>query len=461
MQTGQPDFFSQSDDYTVTAPPVSDTQSTQTSATAPLAHRMRPRILEEVIGQAHLLAEDALLARAIRTDTLSSAIFYGPPGCGKTTIAEVIAHETQRRFCRLSAVTARVNDVRDVVALSRALKQRGYAGAILFLDEIHRFNKAQQDVLLPHVEDGTIILIGATTENPSFALTTALVSRSRIFAFQRLEEEDILQVLQRALADKERGLGAYNVALTDASLAYVAAASNGDARVALNALETAVLSAVKKSSGDATITVPHDDVVASLAEAHHVYDRDGDMHYDIISAFIKSLRGCDPDAALYWLAVMIESGEDPRFIARRLIILASEDIGCADPHALPLAVAAADATERIGMPEAQIILGHATTYLACAPKSNASYCALNTALKDVRENRTREVPNHLKDAHYSGAKKLGHGQGYKYSHDYPGHYVPQEYMPDPRIYYTPSDQGDEVNIGERLAHWRKQKESTR
>lgn len=460
MQKEQLDFFhsSEKEASLQSAPSRSGTAHSD----APLAFRMRPRSLEEVAGQSHLLSEGKLLARAIRTDTLSSAIFYGPPGCGKTTVAEVIAKETDRQFCRLSAVTSRVNDVRDVVSLSRSLQASGAQGAVMFLDEIHRFNKAQQDVLLPHVENGTIVLIGATTENPYFALNTALISRSRIFAFQRLEENDILEILVRALKDAECGLGKYSARVPDDACAYIAAASNGDARVALNALETAVLSAAQKAGEDAKeIIVTKDDVTASLEQTHLVYDRSGDMHYDIISAFIKSMRGSDPDAALYWLAAMLESGEDPRFIARRLVIFASEDIGCADPHALPLAMSGFHAVEKIGLPEAQINLGHVTTYLASAPKSNASYAALNAAQQDVKGTRTFEVPDHLKDSHYSGAKNLGHGDGYKYSHNYEGHFVPQEYMPEPREYYTPSDQGAEKAIGDRIAQWREKRDAAR
>ncbi len=461
MQKQQLDFFHTPDrDAEIRTAASRSGSGTALHSGAPLAFRMRPQRLEEVAGQLHLLSRGKLLERAIRTDTLSSAVFYGPPGCGKTTVAEVIAGETNRQFCRLSAVISRVNDVREVVSLSRSLQASGAPGAVLFLDEIHRFNKAQQDVLLPHVENGTIVLIGATTENPYFALNTALISRSRIFAFHRLEEADILEVLRRALADEARGLAHYTATISEDALKYISAACNGDARVALNALETSVLSAVQKAGAEEiSITVDTADVIASLDQTHLVYDRGGDMHYDIISAFIKSMRGSDPDAALYWLSAMLESGEDPRFIARRLVIFASEDIGCADPHALPLAMAAFHAVEKIGLPEAQINVGHVTTYLASAPKSNASYAALNAAQKEVKGTRTFEVPAHLKDSHYGGAKELGHGKGYKYSHDYEGHFVPQEYMPERREYYIPSDQGAEKEIGERIAEWRKKRDA--
>jgi len=421
----------------------------------PLAYRMRPQSLEEVAGQQHLLSPGSLLERAIRSDTLTSAVFYGPPGCGKTTLAEVVATITRRAFRRLSAVAASVNDVREIIRFSRQQQQMGKHGAVLFLDEIHRFNRAQQDVLLPYVENGTIILIGATTENPFFALNAALISRSRIFAFKPLAEEDIVTLLRRALEDRERGLGALSARVDEKALAFLARSCDGDARVALNALELAAESAAAGPDGTRPVSIA--DAEASMQKKNIVYDRAGDGHYDTISAFIKSMRGSDPDAALYWLAKMLEAGEDPRFIARRMVIFASEDIGCADPLALPQAVAAFDAVERIGLPEAQINLSHVTVYLACAPKSNATYAALGKALDDVRSGRTLEVPAHLRDAHYKSAAKLGHGEGYKYPHSFNGHFVAQDYLPAPRTYYEPSHEGWEAKIAERLARWRAQK----
>ncbi len=420
----------------------------------PLAHAMRPRTLEEIAGQQHILAPGTLLERAVRTDSLPSAVFYGPPGTGKTTLAEVIATITRRAFCRLSAVAASVQDVRQVIAFSRRAQQAGKPGAVLFLDEIHRFNKAQQDVLLPWVENGTLVLIGATTENPFFVLNAALRSRSRIFQFKPLGLDDILLVLRRALADTERGLGALQPAVADDALTFLAKACDGDARVALNALELAVRSTTADAAGARHVALA--DAEASMQKKNIVYDRQGDAHYDTISAFIKSMRGSDPDAALYWLAKMLEVGEDPRFVARRMVIFASEDVACADPLALPLAIAAYDAVERIGLPEAQLNLAHVTVYLACAPKSNATCAALAKAREDVQQERTLDVPAHLRDAHYQGAKTLGHGEGYKYAHNFPGHFVAQEYLPAPRRYYVPSREGWEAKIADRLAQWRAQ-----
>jgi putative ATPase len=429
-------------------------ESEEQRRNAPLAYRMRPVTLEEVAGQKHLLSPGRLLERAIRSDTLTSAVFYGPPGSGKTTLAEVIAKTTQRVFCRLSAVAATVKDVREVIEFSRRRMQAGKSGVVLFLDEIHRFNKAQQDVLLPYVENGTLILIGATTENPFFALNSALVSRSRVFQFEPLDAEDIIGLLQRALTDTERGLGAASASVDEEAIKFLARACDGDVRIALSALELAVESADPGEDGKRHVGVA--EAEASIQKKNIVYDRNGDAHYDTISAFIKSMRGSDPDAALYWLAKMLEAGEDPRFIARRMVIFASEDVGCADPLALTQANAAFDAVERVGLPEAQINLGHAVVYLACAPKSNAAYSALMKAQKDVKEERTLEVPRHLRDANYPSAKKLGHGEGYKYSHNFEGHFVPQDYLPAPRRYYEPTQQGWEAKIAERLAYWRKQ-----
>ncbi len=420
----------------------------------PLAHRMRPQRLEEIVGQKHLLASGSLLDRAIRSDTLTSAIFYGPPGCGKTTLAEVIAKTTKRYFRRLSAVSASVKDVREAVSLSTKLQNAGQHGLVLFLDEIHRFSKSQQDVLLPCVEDGTIVLIGATTENPFFALNAALLSRSRIFQFESIEEEEIIVLLKRALKDKTRGLGKFDANADDNAMAFFAMGCDGDARVALVALELAVTSAPKSANGKIHITLA--DAEASLQKKNIVYDKAGDSHYDTISAFIKAMRGSDPDAALYWLAKMIEAGEDPRFIARRMVIFASEDIGCADPLALSQAIACFQAVERVGLPEARINLGHVVAYLACSPKSNATYTALNKATEDVQSGRTLEIPRHLRTQH-KGAKELGH-TGYKYSHNYDGHYVAQDYLPAPRRYYEPTNEGWEAKIADRLERWRAQKQ---
>lgn len=427
---------------------------------APLAFRMRPRNLGEIAGQKHIIHKGSLLERAITSDKLSSVIFFGPPGCGKTTLAEVIALETKRPFCRLSAVASSVKDVRDVVEFSRSRRRAGLSGAVLFLDEIHRFNKAQQDVLLPHVENGTLILVGATTENPYFALNNALLSRSRVFQFKPLEKEDIREVLERALKDKERGLGKTDVILEPAAEELIASRCEGDARVALNALELAAVTAGPDASGKVVVTLS--DAEASLQKKVLLYDKDGDGHYDTVSAFIKSMRGSDPDAALYWLAKMLQAGEDPRFIARRMVIFASEDIGCADYLALPMAVAAYQAAERIGMPEVRINLGHVVTYLACCPKSNAAYLGLEAAWKDVSEQRVMEVPDHLKDAHYKGAEKLGHGAGYEYSHDAEGHFsAKQEYMPEEKTYYQPTNIGAEERISARLSEWRRKRAAAR
>lgn len=446
------DSLNSNNDFFLAADSIASNRETHTPKTrrVPLAHRMRPQSLEEIVGQKHLLEKNSLLDRAIRSDTLTSAIFYGPPGCGKTTLAEVIAKATKRHFLRLSAVSASVKDVREAVALSNRLQNAGEHGVLLFLDEIHRFSKSQQDVLLPSVEDGTIILIGATTENPFFALNAALISRSRVFQFEPIGEDDIIILLKRALEDKERGLGNFCVKADDDALAFLAKFCDGDARIALVALELAVASA--PNAGNEKIHLTLADAEASLQKKNIVYDKAGDSHYDTISAFIKSMRGSDPDAALYWLAKMLEAGEDPRFIARRMVIFASEDIGCADPIALTQAISCYQAVERIGLPEAKINLGHVVVYLACAPKSNAAYSALKKAVDDVQNGRTLEVPKHLRTQH-RGAKKLGH-TGYKYSHDYDGHFVNQDYLPETRRYYEPTNEGWEAKIAERLERWR-------
>jgi putative ATPase len=422
---------------------------------APLAARMRPRALDEVAGQQHLLGPGKPLRRAIEQDNLRSALFWGPPGCGKSTVAAVIARTTKAHFENFSAVTGGVADVRKIIDAAKERRKAYDRRTLLFVDEIHRFNKAQQDAFLPHVEDGTVILIGATTENPYFSVNAPLLSRARLFPFQPLTEEDISTVLDRALADSERGLGGQNVALDADARAYLVGAANGDARTALNALELAANLAV-----DSRISLS----VAEEAVGRRAigYDKEGDAHYDIISAFIKSIRGSDPDAAVYYLARMLEAGEDPRFIARRLVILASEDVGNADPSALPLAVAAFSATESIGLPECALNLSQATLYLAAAPKSNACTIAIGRARDDVRRHPFSGVPKHLRDSHYRGAQALGHGAGYRYPHDFPGGFVEQRYLPeglpaDGRPYYEPTEHGVEAKIKARLERlWRRE-----
>ena len=415
---------------------------------APLASRLRPRTLDEIVGQKHIIGKDKLLYRAIRADKLSSLIFYGPPGTGKTTIARVIANTTKADFTQLNATVAGKKDMEAVV--QRAKDNRGMYGrkTILFVDEIHRFNKGQQDYLLPFVEDGTVILIGATTENPYFEVNGALISRSVIFELKPLEKEDILELIRRAVKDKERGMGAYNAEITPEAADFLADISGGDARAALNAVELGVLTTEPEADGRIHLTLP---VVSECIQKRTVrYDKTGDNHYDTISAFIKSMRGSDPDAAVYYLAKMIYAGEDERFIARRIMICASEDVGNADPMALTVAVSAAQAVERIGFPEAQIILAQAASYVACAPKSNSAVNAISKAMDSVKTVRT-SVPPHLQDAHYPGAGKLGHGIGYKYAHDYPNHYVEQQYLPTEVLgerFYELSDNGYEKQIKE-------------
>ena len=424
------------------------------SASAPLAARMRPRTLDEVVGQRHIVGEGKLLRRAIEADRISSIILFGPPGTGKTSLAQVIAASTRSRFERLNAVESSVADLRRVIAAAGARAENGGPPTLLFIDEIHRFNKAQQDVLLPDVESGRVRLIGATTHNPFFYVNSPLVSRSQVFQLEPLTEADLRSLMTRALADEERGLGGRGIVLDEDAAAHLATISDGDARKSLSALELAALTTPADADGRIHITL----AVAeeSIQRKAVVYDGDGDAHYDTISAFIKSMRGSDPDAALYWLAKMIYAGEDPRFIARRVVICASEDVGMADSNALVVATAAAQAVELVGLPEAQLNLAHAVVYIATAPKSNRVTTAIGAALGDVREGRTLAVPEHLRDAHYKGAKKLGHGAGYKYSHDYEGGYVPQACLTEGRRYYEPTENGLEKRIKERLDYWRAQ-----
>ena len=422
-------------------------QNKETSG--PLASRMRPTTLDEVVGQQHIVGKDKLLYRAIKADKLSSIIFYGPPGTGKTTLAKVIAHTTSAEFMQINATSAGKKDMEEVVEQAKANQGMYQKKTILFIDEIHRFNKGQQDYLLPFVEDGTIILIGATTENPYFEVNGALLSRSVIFELKKLSADDIKTLIKRALTDKEKGMGAYYAQIDDDALDFLADVSNGDARAALTAIELGVLTTDRAEDGIIHITI---DVASECIQKRVIsYDKKGDNHYDTISAFIKSMRGSDPDAAVYYLARMLYAGEDVKFIARRIMILASEDIGNADPMAMVLASSAAAAVERVGMPEAQIILSQAVTYMACAPKSNAAYNAISEAMRVVKETKTPPVPAHLQDAHYGAAEKLGHGVGYKYAHDYPNHYVKQQYLPDgltDQVFYRPSDIGYEAKIQE-------------
>jgi putative ATPase len=419
----------------------------------PLATRMRPRTLDEFVGQRHILAEGKLLWRAIQADRISSLILYGPPGSGKTSLAQVIANVTRSKFERLSGVDSNVADIRRVVGeAANRLRTTGQK-TILFIDEIHRFNKAQQDVLLPDVENGTVELIGATTHNPFFYINAPLVSRSQIFQLKPLTVDEIKLLLRRALADKERGLGAKNLKVDADALDFLATACDGDARKALNSLEIGALTTPPDANGVVHITKSVAE--ESIQKKAVVYDADEDEHYDTISAFIKAMRGSDPDAALYWLAKMVVAGEDPRFIARRIVILAAEDIGLADPQALVVAVAAHQAVEFIGWPEGELPLAEATVYCATAPKSNASAKGIWAAKADVEQGRTLEVPKTLRDTHYKGSKKLGHGEGYKYAHDYEGGIVAQEFLPEKRKYYEPTTRGFEAQVAARLEKWRR------
>lgn len=425
---------------------------------SPLASRLRPTTLEEVVGQQHIIGKDKLLYRAIKADKLSSVIFYGPPGTGKTTLAKVIAHTTSAEFTQINATVAGKKDMEEVVNKAKQLKGMYQKRTILFIDEIHRFNKGQQDYLLPFVEDGTIILIGATTENPYFEVNGALLSRSSVFELRPLSKEEVKTLLLRAVSDEKKGLGSYHAEIEEDALEFLADLSGGDARSALNAVELGVLTTERSGDGKIHITL---DVASECIQKRVVrYDKTGDNHYDTISAFIKSMRGSDPDAAVYYLAKMLYAGEDIKFIARRIMICASEDVGNADPMALTVAVSAAQAVERIGMPEAQIILSQAVLYVATAPKSNAACNAIYAATANVKQYKTT-VPAHLQDAHYRGSKNLGHGVGYKYAHDYPKHYVRQQYLPDEikdAVFYEPGENGHEAEI-RRHMRWLREDEA--
>jgi putative ATPase len=413
---------------------------------------MRPRTLDEFVGQQHFLGEGKLLRRLLQADRLSSVIFYGPPGCGKTALAHVIANHTQCIFRQVNAVAVGIKEVRELLDEARAELANGGRRTILFVDELHRFNRTQQDVLLPDVEEGRVILIGATTQNPFFAINSPLLSRSQIFTFQALSKDEIKTLLQRAISDKERGLGDKPIHASDDALEFLAEICDGDARRALSALEVGVLS-IDTEPIEFTLEVARDSIQRKLMD----FDPTGDAHYDVASAFIKSMRGSDPDAAIYWLARMLESGEDPRFIARRVVICASEDVGNADPQALVVAAAAVQATEFVGLPECQLALAQAVTYIATAPKSNAATLAIGKARDDVKNGRTLPVPVHLRDSHYQGAKEFGHGEEYKYSHDYEGGYVEQQYLTEERRYYEPVERGYEAVIKKRMEELRGKK----
>lgn len=433
-------------------PDLFNDKKTTSIADQPLAARMRPRTLDEFLGQEHILRPGSLLRSVIESDLLTSLIFWGPPGVGKSTLANIIANNTKANFENFSAVTSGVPEMRKVIQRAKDLREVKEQKTILFVDEIHRFNKAQQDALLPHVEDGTVVLIGATTENPYFEVNSPLISRSRVFQFQPLSDEHIHELFIRTIADKERGLGNDNVEIDEDALKHIVDVAQGDARSALSAIELAVNATnpdPETSKKKVTLEIAEQAVQKRVLK----YDKNGDNHYDTISAYIKSMRGSDPDAAVYWLARMLAAGEDPKFIARRLVIQAAEDVGNADPMALVVATSAAQAVQFVGLPEAQIPLSQATIYLACAPKSNASYVAINRANKDVAEKKAPPVPIHLKDTSYPGAKKLGHGKDYKYPHDYPGHHVAQEYLPRKAKsgkYYEPTEHGHEAKFKQRL-----------
>ena len=428
---------------------------------SPLASRMRPVSLEEVVGQEHIIGKGKLLYRAIKADKLSSIIFYGPPGTGKTTLAKVIANTTSARFCQMNATVAGKKDMEEVVKTAQDYLGMYGKKTILFVDEIHRFNKGQQDYLLPFVEDGTLVLIGATTENPYFEVNSALISRSIVFELKSLEKKDIDKLLLRAVSDTEKGMGAYGAVLDDDAREFLSDIAGGDARAALNAVELGVMTTQRSEDGKIHLTL---EVAQECIQKRAVkYDKTGDNHYDTISAFIKSMRGSDPDAAVYYLARMLYAGESVTFIARRMMICASEDVGNADPTALQVAVSASLAAERVGMPEAQIILAQAAAYIACAPKSNAAVNAIASAMKTVEETGNLAIPVHLQDAHYKGAAKLGHGKDYKYAHDYPNHYVRQQYLPyelSGREFYQPGGMGYEVKIKEHMQRIRREAAKT-
>jgi putative ATPase len=411
----------------------------------PLAARMRPRTLDEFVGQEHFLGPGKLLRRLLQADRLGSVLFYGPPGCGKTSLAHVVARQTRCHFRPLNAVASGIKEVREVLAEARAALEESGRRTVLFVDELHHFNRSQQDILLPDVEEGRIILLGTTTQNPFFAVNSPLLSRSQIFTFEPLTREHVKTLLQRALADRERGLGGVAVEMSEEALDFLAEVSDGDARRALTALEVGVLSTPERP-----VRFTRQVAEESIQRKALDYDATGDAHYDVASAFIKSMRGSDPDAAIYWLARMLEAGEDPRFIARRIVILASEDVGNADPQALVVAAAALQAAEFVGLPECQLPLAQAVTYLATAPKSNAATVAIGRAREDVRSGRTLAVPSHLRDTHYRGAEQFGHGAGYEYSHDAPEGWTPQAYLPEERRYYEPVDRGHEAVIRRRL-----------
>lgn len=426
---------------------------------APLASRIRPKTIDEVVGQEHIIGKDKLLYRAIKADKLSSVIFYGPPGTGKTTLAKVIANTTSAEFCQINATVAGKKDMEDVVSAAKQVLSTSGRKTILFIDEIHRFNKGQQDYLLPFVEDGTITLIGATTENPYFEVNGALLSRSQIFELKPLSEDNIKTLINRALTDKENGLGAFDADITEEALDFLADQAGGDARRALNAVELSVMTTER--SEDSRIHITLSVAEECIQKRAVLFDKDGDNHYDTISAFIKSMRGSDPDAAVYYLAKMLYAGEDIKFIARRMMICASEDVGNADPNALSVAVAASLAVERVGMPEAQIILSQAVTYIATAPKSNAAVRAIEEATTAVKEKGDLKVPAHLQDAHYKGAAKLGHGIGYKYPHDFKNDYCEQQYLPyelTGETFYHPSFNGYEAKIIDHMKRIKKEAE---
>jgi len=425
---------------------------------APLADRVRPRFLDEFVGQEHIIGKDKLLYRAIKADKLSSLILYGPPGTGKTTLAKIIANTTKMYFEQLNAVISGVKDIREIIDKAKNNLGMYNKRTILFVDEIHRFNKGQQDALLPYVENGTIILIGATTENPYFEVNKALISRSMVFKLEPLNSKQVREIILRALTDKENGVGVYDVDIDDDAIEHLANISNGDARIALNGLELGILTTPPNKNGRIDLSL---EIIQECVQKRTIkYEKNGDEHYDSISAFIKSMRGSDPDATLYWLAKMIYAGEDPKFIARRIVICASEDVGNADPQALNVAISAFNAIEFIGMPEGRIPLAQAAVYVACAPKSNACYVGINKAMTDIEKIQTGEIPKHLKDASYKGASKFGHGEGYLYPHNYPGNYIYQQYLPKELYgvkYYEPTDNGYEKKIKERISSLKNEK----